>query len=140
MAKGQGGQKQNGAKDADSPATDGTSEKTQASKKRLQISPEGRVIESYNLEYLLQVITLSTDGKTPERATVRFTSDKPVSIYDATDGSVIAANVTFHRLDTGTEGIRDIKIVPQGPNKLERKIRFMHPTTTESVEKALRFR
>jgi hypothetical protein len=114
--------------------------KTPAGKKRLRISPESDVIESFKQEYLLQAITFAEDGKTSEQMVVRFSSDKSVSIYDAADGSVIATNVTFHRLDTGTEGIRDIKIVPHGPDKLERKVRFLHPTTTESVEKTLRFR
>jgi hypothetical protein len=107
--------------------------------KRLKIEPTDEVIESMSNKYNIDIITLDPAGKTPIATTVRFSADNPVDLIDRTTGTSLATNVTFFSINI-PNGVLDLRIVPAGPDRLERSVRFMIDGTSEAIRKYLKFR
>jgi hypothetical protein len=107
--------------------------------KQLKIEPSDEVIESMSNIYNIDIITLDKTGKIPTTTTVRFSSDNPVDLIDRSTGTSLATNTTFVNLNVPS-GVLDLRIIPAGPDRLERKVRFILDGTTETVRKQLRFR
>lgn len=110
-----------------------------ATSARLKIEPTDEVIESMSNKFNIDIITLDTAGKVPTTAMVRFSADNPVNLIDRATSANIATRVTSFNLNI-TSGVLDLQMVPVGPDKLERKVRFMLDGTTDTIRKHLRFR